>query len=176
MKLLVHAINGVGLGHVIRTLRIADAFKKLRPDVNVVFATNTKYNTILKKSYKTYTLRKNTRAVMEGECSYDEYLRYNTMALRKIVGHERPDAVLFDCELNRELLLFCKKNLIKTVFILRNSIPERFSDIKKLLHFFNAIIVPHEQDDVPFDQREFLICSSAAFIFVSGVPQSGIPL
>ncbi|MCK5179945.1 MAG: hypothetical protein KAR32_10480 [Candidatus Omnitrophica bacterium] len=164
MKLLIHAINGIGLGHVIRTGRIAEALKKLRPDGKIVFATNTKYSAILKESYKTYILRKDTREVIEGRYSYEEYLRYNEMAIRKIISHERPDAVLFDCELNKELVFFCRKNSIKTVYVLRITTPKRFSDIKKYLDLFELVIVPHEEEGFPSDQKDLLLSLSAVFV------------
>ncbi|HBG61644.1 MAG: hypothetical protein A2Y03_09565 [Omnitrophica WOR_2 bacterium GWF2_38_59] len=178
MKILIHAINGVGLGHVVRTSRIAATLKTLRPDVEIVFATNTKYTGILKNNYKTYTLKKDTRAVVENECSYEEYNQYNTMALKKIISHELPDVVLFDCEFSSDLLHFCKINLIKTIYILRNSKPERFSNIKHFFSFFDAIIIPHDQEEVLSDQREFLIRYSANFvgpIFDTYVPSESIP-
>ena len=164
MKLLIHAINGVGLGHVIRTNRIAGTFKELRPDVNIVFVTNTKYSEILKSNYKTYTLKQDTRAVIERQYSYEDYLQYNTMAISKIISHENPDVVLFDCELNRELLSFCKESSIKTVYILRIPTSERFLAIKKDLVLFDSIIVPHEETDFPIDQKEYLLELHAVFV------------
>lgn len=164
MKLLIHAINGVGLGHVIRTSRLAEALRELRPDVDIVFVTNTKYSSILKKDYKTYTLKRDTRAVLERQYSYDDYLRYNTMAISKIALHERPDAALFDCELSREVLLFCRKNLIKTVYVLRIPTPERFAAIKNDLALFDLIIVPHREDEFPPDQTKWLSKLHAVFV------------
>lgn len=164
MKLLIHAINGIGLGHVIRTSRIASALKELRPDVDIVFVTNTKYSEILKRSYKTYTLKRDTRAVIEKKYSYEDYLGYNTMAISKIIVHEKPDAVLFDCELNKELVLFCRTHLIKTVYVLRIPTPEKFWAIKRDLAFFDSIIVPHEENDFPADQKESLFKLHAVFV------------
>lgn len=164
MKLLIHAINGIGLGHVIRTTRIAEALRKISPDDEIVFATNTKYSIVLKKNYKTYTLKKDTREVIEGRYSYGEYLQYNAMAIKKIISHERPDAVLFDCELNKELLVFCRKNSIKTVYVQRITTPERFSDIKKHLDLFDSVIIPHEEEGFPSDQKDFLLKLSAVFV------------
>lgn len=163
MKLLLHAINGVGLGHVIRTSRIADAFRVLRPDADIVFATNTKYILFLKQRYKSYQLKRDTRDVIEGHLTYDDYLRYNTMAIRKIVSYEQPDMVLFDCELNKELVLFCKENAIKTVYVLRGSTDERFEKIKDALFLFDAVIVPHEQEEIVPSQRAFLEGCRASF-------------
>jgi predicted glycosyltransferase len=163
MKLLIHAINGIGLGHVIRTLRVAAALAECRPDVDIVFVTNTKYSEILKRKYKTYTLKRDTRAVIEKQYSYEEYLRYNTMAISKIIVHEKPDAVLFDCELNKELVLFCRTHLIKTVYVLRIPTAERFSAIKEDLTLFDLIIVPHEDNDFPAEQKEALLKRRAVF-------------
>lgn len=164
MKLLVHAINGVGLGHVIRTSRIVMALKELRSEVDIVFVTNTRYSEILEESYKTYTLKKDTRAVINGEYSYEDYLRYNTMAIAKIISHEKPDGVLFDSELNRELLLFCRKHLIKSIYVLRKVIQERFLEIKNDLLLFDSIIVPHKEEEFSADQKEFLFKCHGIFV------------
>src|SRR3989339_234815 len=163
MKLLIHAINGVGLGHIVRTSHVADALKIIRPDIDVIFVTNSKYSSFLKKKYKTYTLEKDTRAVVEGKYSYDDYLRYNSMAISKIISHENPKGVLFDCELNKDLLMFCKNNSIKTVYVLRNSTAERFLDIKSSLPVFDSVIIPHSKEDVPCDQKEFLLSCPTSF-------------
>lgn len=163
MKILFHAINGVGLGHVIRTSRIADALLKLNLNVDVVFATNTKYSSFLKNKYKTYQLNKDTRDVVDGKYSYSEYLHHNTLEIKEILAREKPNAILFDCELNKELLLYCKNESIKTIFVLRNSTPERFSDIRNIMPIFDSIIIPHSSKNVPEDQRNFLKNCSANF-------------
>ncbi|MEW5895038.1 MAG: glycosyltransferase [Candidatus Omnitrophota bacterium] len=163
MKLLIHAINGIGLGHLIRTSRIAESFEKLRDDSEIVFVTNSRYSQILEKDHKTYALRKDTRDVIEGKCTYDEYLKFNTRAISKIIFHERPDAVLFDCELNRELVVLCRRNSIKCIFVLRVPAPERFSEIKSDLALFDGVVVPHHEDEMPSEQRNFLRKLGAVF-------------
>ncbi len=164
MKILIHAVNGIGLGHVVRTKRIADALQKLRSDVDIVFASNTKYTAIFGDKYKIYPLTKDSRSVAERKYSYREYMQYTTMALEKIISHENPDVVLFDCDFSKKLLLFCKSHSIKVVYILRNSKSERFLEIRKCFPFFDSIIIPHEQNDVSSDQRECLDSFSANFV------------
>ena len=164
MKILIHAINGIGLGHVIRTSRIAAALRVLRPDMDIVFVTNTKYSEILENRYKTYVLKRDTRAVIEGKYSYKDYLQYNTMAIKKIIAQEKPDGVIFDSELNRELVLFCRMNLIKSAYVLRQVIEERFLDIKEDLALFDSIIVPHVEEDFSVDQKDFLLKLHANFV------------
>jgi len=164
VKLLIHAINGVGLGHVVRTKRIADALRQILPSVEIVFVTNTKYSDYLKKDYKTYILSKDTRGVLEGQYPYEEYLRYNTQAIIKIINHEIPDAVLFDCELNKDLLYFCKKNFINAIFVLRMTKSDRFLEIQKYLALFDSVIIPHEKADLPQNQQGYLTNISAHFV------------
>src|ERR1700754_2464925 len=40
MRCLFYASNGHGLGHLIRTLAIARALKSRKPDIDIMFATN----------------------------------------------------------------------------------------------------------------------------------------
>lgn len=163
MKLLIHAINGIGLGHVIRTSRIAGAFKDLQPECDIIYVTNTKYNDYLKKRYKTYTLSRDTRGVIEGRYTYQEYLNYNTRSIIKIIAYERPDIVLFDSELNKDLLEFCKLNSIKAVYVLRITTLERFNSIKENLPLFDSVIVPHDKSEFQSDQKEYLSKINAQF-------------
>jgi len=163
MKLLIHAINGIGLGHVIRTSRIARAIQELYPESEIIFVTNTKYSEYLKIRFKTYALKKDTREVIEGRYTYQEYLNYNTRSISKIISHERPDIMLFDCELNAELLGFCKNNAIHLVYVLRITTAERFHDIKHHLALFDSLIVPHERSEFPLEQRDYLSKLSAQF-------------
>jgi len=163
MKLLIHARNGIGLGHVVRTGRIAGALKELRPDVDIVFATNSRYTRALGGRYKVYVLKGDTREVDAGRYPYEEYLRRNAAAMRRIISRERPAALLFDCEFDGDLLSFCRGRSIKTVFVLRVSKPRRFAALKKGLGLFDRIIVPHDEGDLPGDQRRFLRGLGAVF-------------
>ena len=145
MKLLVHAIDGVGLGHLSRTLTLAKELKKSRPNLDIVFVTNSKFPELIKKSgFKFYTIELDTKSVLENEVSYREYLKKNFNSIKKIILNESPNAVLFDSEINEEIINLCKKQKTKTIFILRNVTKEKFKDIVKtnLLQDFDLILVP----------------------------------
>ena len=97
MKILIHAINGVGLGHIIRTLEIAKALIKLRKDAEVIFVTNSQFPQIISDNgFKYYQLKLNTKQVLENKVSYREYAAYNAVSFINVIKREYPDLVLFE--------------------------------------------------------------------------------
>ena len=164
MKILMHAINGVGLGHVTRTRRMADALREKCRDIEIAFVTNSKFSEVLQKKYKTYALKQDTRDVLEKKYSYETYLKYNAETIAKIILKESPDAVLFDSELNKKLLSFCQEKGIKTVYVLRRVSPKLFSMLKDSLAQCDKIIVPHDEEEFLGEQVQFLKEQGALFV------------
>ncbi len=152
MKILIHAINGVGLGHIIRTLEVSKALIKLRKDVEIIFVTNSQFPQIISDNgFKYYQLKLNTKDVLESKVYYHDYASYNSLRLIKIIKSEYPDLILFDCELHESVIDFCVKKHIKTSFILRNKNHKHFDAIIKqgVMKKIDMILIPHNKLDVP---------------------------
>ena len=66
MKLLIHAIDGIGLGHLIRTLEIAKALLFQMKDAQIVFVTNSVFPApIIREGFKVYQLPYHTNMVLD---------------------------------------------------------------------------------------------------------------
>lgn len=157
MKILFHAINGIGLGHVVRTLEIAKAIRAQHADAELVFVTNSVYpDPIIDAGFKVYRLQSMNEA--DRQTSYSEYLRANYLKIVAIIRKEHPDAVLMDSEFNDPLVEFCSKNKVKTCFVLRRTTDEQFGHLcqKSFWNKVDLVLVPHTKDDLDPAQRNVL--------------------
>ncbi|PLW79424.1 hypothetical protein C0585_07800 [Candidatus Woesearchaeota archaeon] len=159
MRLLIHAINGVGLGHLVRTLEIAKNIRSLDSSLDISFVTNSEFTDLIAKQGFTFTrLDMNTKNVLNNEISYEKYLEYNFVAIKDILLKEKPDMILFDSEINLKLIDFCIDNDIKIGFILRNKKNSYFNDLIKeeIIKKFDIVLVPHLKKEVKPDQLKIL--------------------
>ena len=160
MKLLIHAIDGVGLGHLVRTLEIAKALLAQIKDAQIVFVTNSAFpEPIIREGFKVYQLQYHTNMVLDGTVSYEAYLRANYLRIRAIVSKERPDMILMDTEFNSPLVNFCSKIKLKTCFVLRRTTDQNFNYLcqKGFLDTVDLVLVPHREEDLSPSQRDILL-------------------
>lgn len=160
MKLLIHAINGVGLGHLVRTLEIAKALLAQKEDVQIVFATNSAFpDLIARQEFRVYQLKHHTRIVLDGTITYETYLRANYLRIRALIKKERPDMILMDSEFNGPLVDFCYESKIKICFVLRKTIDSHFHYLcqKGLLEKVDLILVPHSEEEISAEHRNILL-------------------
>jgi|GEM_PF-1766732 len=156
MKLLIHAINGVGLGHLVRTLEIAKAMLAQTEGVQVVFVTNSVFpDLITREGFKVYQLQYHTNMVLDGTIPYETYLRANYSRIRAVIKKERPDIVLMDSEFNGPLVDFCYKNKIKTCFVLRKTTDQNFKYLSQegFLDKLDLVLIPHAAEEIDPAQR-----------------------
>ncbi len=159
MKVLMHAINGIGLGHIIRTLEVAKALREMRGTIDIVFVTNSRFpDPIKEEGFRFYQLEPNTKDVLDKNISYQDYLESNAKHITRIIDKECPDLVLFDCEINPPIIDFCLQNKIKTALTLRNTLKERLMNIIRegILSKIDLILVPHHENELEDEQRTAL--------------------
>ena len=151
MKILIHAINGVGLGHLVRTVQVAKAIRDIRGDLEIVFVTNSEFpGFITKSSFNFHKLKISTKDVLDQKISYEDYLKYNNLHLKKIIEKENPNMILFDSELNESLMDFCIKKKIKISFILREKTKDKFYHLIRsgMLKMIDLVLIPHHKWDL----------------------------
>lgn len=96
MKVLVHAIDGIGLGHVARTVALASELESQAPGVRIVFVTNAIFtDPIAHAGFKKYALPVDTKMVVDGRLSYPAYLRMNFTALLELSQKKNPTLFLW---------------------------------------------------------------------------------
>jgi radical SAM protein with 4Fe4S-binding SPASM domain len=166
MKLLIHAINGIGLGHLIRTLQIAKTLSSTVKDIDIVFVTNSAFpDPLIREGFKVYRLKQDTKMVLEGKIPYEMYLRANNAAIKEIISKERPDAVLMDSEFNEQLVDHCFENKIKTCFVLRSTTDQKIHYLfqNNSFHHLDLLLIPHLADEIPPAHRDLLLKHRNAF-------------
>lgn len=162
MKLLIHAINGVGLGHLVRTLEIAKALLAQKEDAQIVFVTNSTFpDLIIREGFRVYQLKHHTNMVLDGTISYDMYLQANYLRIRALIKKERPDMILMDSEFNSPLVDFCYENKVKICFVLRKTTDPNFNYLcqKDLLEKVDLVLVPHNEEEISLAQKDILLKS-----------------
>ncbi|MBF0504817.1 MAG: glycosyltransferase [Candidatus Omnitrophica bacterium] len=160
MKLLIHAIDGVGLGHLVRTLEIAKALLSQIKDAQIIFVTNSAFpEPLLRAGFKVYKLTLNTKMVLDGKVSHESYLRINYLRIRAIISREQPEMILMDSEFNRPLVDFCFESKLKTCFVLRNTTDQNLDYLsqKGFLDKVDLVLVPHSEEEVSPRQRTILL-------------------
>jgi colanic acid/amylovoran biosynthesis glycosyltransferase len=160
MKLLIHAIDGVGLGHLVRTLEIAKAVLFQMKDVQIVFVTNSACpDLIIREGFKVYQLPHYTKIGLDDTISYDAYLRANYLKIRAMIKKEQPDIILMDSEFNSPLVNFCFENKIKTCFVLRNTTDQKVNYLCQtgFLDRVDLVLVPHNEEEIDPAQKNILL-------------------
>jgi len=134
MKILFYVVNGEGLGHLNRSIIIANMLKKKYPKAEIAFMTNSKFNYWLdKKGYSYYSL-KNINSFVE---------------INHIITEFKPHAVIWDSSYNILSLANSMAFSIKHIFILRkykNNILSKFLKSPDFNHF-DLVLFPHTKEE-----------------------------
>lgn len=152
MKILFHAINGVGLGHLNRSIIFAKTLKKLAPHIDIRIATETKFTKMLDDSnfmyyklpYSHVDITKHSLGLIKNE---------NKKNMVKIINEFNPDIIIYDtypfyevlndpCSIGRKNILVLRK--LNNAF-LKNMLT---GDAMKKIDF---IIFPHTEEE--FEKR-----------------------
>lgn len=150
MKVAFHAINGVGLGHLVRTTTLARAMCSRAPGLEVLFLTNAGDVTLLEEAGFPY-VRLPPRA-SEPHADPDRVRTalpdaLEEVALEAALQAFAPDLVVFDTHAPMALV---KRLAARTVLVLRELRPEALRGLDASA--FDRILVPHEpgEIDLPF--------------------------
>lgn len=157
VKVLVHAINGVGFGHMTRTALIVESLRQACKDLRAVFVTNSRFPEFLSRyGCKVYPLKHYPGA---GPMSYDAYLSANDQVIRRIIAREQPDCLLMDSEFNKSLVQYCFDTGLKTCFVLRNTTDAKVVHLfrERWLEKVDLLLVPHELRSVNALQRKIFL-------------------
>jgi len=144
MKILFHAINGVGLGHLNRCLMIANAIKEADPSINILFVTNSLITKpIEQEGYRFIQLPK----------SRDKGLLIDEKGLslfKNIIDQENPDLIVYDTHFEHRVIKYAvKKGNIRNILVLRKidnkSLYEFYSMPfwRNCIRSFDKIFIPH---------------------------------
>jgi UDP-N-acetylglucosamine--N-acetylmuramyl-(pentapeptide) pyrophosphoryl-undecaprenol N-acetylglucosamine transferase len=152
MRILFYAINGIGLGHLNRLSIIEKEIKKIRPDAETLFVTNSKASEFIEENQiSCIRIPQHTKAILrkdEIESSLSE--RSHSSLIKGISSYFCPDIMVFDCHYPSDLLDHNKASGIKNVLVLRKIMDSRTNEfIKKSdQELIDLCIVPHEKKEL----------------------------
>ncbi|MCL2447648.1 MAG: hypothetical protein FWD17_01740, partial [Polyangiaceae bacterium] len=153
MRIAFHAINGVGLGHVVRMTAIAEEVRRLDPDGQILILTNAADTTMIERAgfdFVGFPARlgephadpRRVRRALPGPLEHAA----QGAALRVF----RPDAVVFDTHAPIPLARYAAEIGARTVLIQREIRPEALEAFlaSEAVSAFDRIVVPHEPGEV----------------------------
>lgn len=162
-RILIYALNGVGLGHVNRTVLIARELRIILRDHlhcphSILFVTEANDTFLIKDArFPCYNL-----PLHVGATAIYHTLKGKTVSpllnkpiVDKIIRHFKPDISIFDFYFENDLLEAAKSVGSKLVLILRKQpdhiLSKRF-EIPGTIQLFDKIIIP--EDTTPFDKQQ----------------------
>jgi predicted glycosyltransferase len=151
IKILMHSINGIGLGHLNRTTIIAKEILKQSPQTRMRFVTNAKFSHFLDKNNFNYIKTPLTyKDFLEGKISLQEYDSSLNKSILETTSSFRPDIIVFDTHFNTDILEYCSLNNIKAALIYRkqdNKSLNRLLD-EEIFDRFDLVMLPHTLDEL----------------------------
>ena len=152
MRILYHAINGTGLGHLMRLSAIAESVQARKPEVHQLIATSANYEAHLRRLQVPVVVlpRDDSGAQVEP----DTRIRTVTAELGGRLLHHLlreydPDVVVFDTHAQRRLVLDAAHDGRQTVLVLRSCRPELLAgslDSGRLADF-SLVLVPYGREE-----------------------------
>jgi predicted glycosyltransferase len=151
MKFFYHAINGTGLGHLMRLTAIACRLREKKPVIHQYFATNSRFVRYLEDLGFPFVQLPENNVVSPGgilQSPRKSVNRKNTVNLYHIIKEHDPDVVIFDTHFSPTLVRQLEKEGKRSVLILRECrehyIYSKLED--GIFDYFSRILVPHEPE------------------------------
>jgi predicted glycosyltransferase len=148
MRILYHAINGSGLGHLTRLGAIAAAVQQEAPDVHQLVATSANYPHLLEQLRTPYIVL--PRDISGPLLAADRRLRSVSAGvayriLRETIRAYDPKVVVFDTHAPRALVEECRAGGRHAVLVLRQCRDEAMERMLRdgTLSAFAAVLLPH---------------------------------
>lgn len=159
MRVLFYASNGHGLGHLMRTMGIARAMRRMRPSIEFLFVTNSEAcHLAWRDDFPTVKLLSLPADFAAWPETRKEWIRtFNGDLVQAAVRGFDPDLAVVDffpLGMSRELVPLVGHRSVK-VFVARERNPQRPPDpgyIDTVRRLYDLVIVPHDE----LEQSAFL--------------------
>lgn len=156
MKIAFHAINGVGLGHVVRAISLACEMRALIPDVKLLVLTNAGDTSLLSRAALDFIQL--PPRLDEPHADPERSLTalpapLEQAALLAALGVFAPDLVVFDTHAPMRVVRQLASLGARAVLVLRELRPEALRSFaaSDAPLFFDRIVVPHDPGEVDLD-------------------------
>ncbi len=159
MRILIYAINGVGLGHLNRLSCVAKAIKRVHTRAQILFVTNSDFvGFFYKHKFKFVKVLKDfdNNLFSAEDFAYAVPKNANLKILSGIVDGFKPEIAIFDTHFPEEFLLECSKRGIKNYLILRDNDKghiDRFAH-PRVLPLFEKVFIASQKSEVGSQKSE----------------------
>ena len=142
--MLLYAVNGVGLGHVVRLSVIADALRAITPGVSVSYVSNSK---AAPSFFTCPGLLVPDNPKQDHLWRVERHLRGFLQAVLRF----KPDIIVCDTHWPRPLIGQLRSRGIRTAIIMRSLRADLFlRELDRAKQDFDAIIVPHHPSELSY--------------------------
>ncbi|HEU0031404.1 MAG TPA: glycosyltransferase, partial [Kofleriaceae bacterium] len=184
MKIAFHAINGVGLGHVVRVLCLAAELPALVPDVELLVLTNARDPSLLVAAgidFVQLPPRLDEPHADPSRILTALPLPVEEAVLGGALDAFAPDLVVFDTHAPSRIVHHARSLGARTVLVLRELRPEalRAFVASPIAQLFDRIVVPHDEAEVDraaFGELPVAIVGPIARAAPTGLARSPTPL
>ncbi len=153
IRVAFHAINGIGLGHLVRTLAIASELPAFLPGVQRLVVTNARDLTLLERAGLDYVQLPPRLAEPHAEVTRVTSALPEPVeeaALDAIFAAFKPDLVVFDTHAPMRVVEWLTASGVRSVLVQRELRPDALRSFlaKGLALGFDQIVVPHDASEV----------------------------
>lgn len=155
MRILFYAINGIGIGHLVRCLILAKEIVKRNPDTKVLFVTNSPFTELIRNGGFEFVQlplnKKDPIARFNTGQKLIDAENYNSI-FKKVVGNYNPDVMVWDNRVEEEIVRFSDGLGVKNILILRKYDNETLKEFitSGFGDYFCSIIVPHQKEEFQY--------------------------
>ncbi|MDD2870371.1 MAG: glycosyltransferase [Candidatus Gracilibacteria bacterium] len=154
-NVLIHSINGIGLGHIKRTLLIALQLYKSEEIGEIIFVTNSKNPFLIEQAgFRVLSLEYGIEDCLNSS-SFQEYETQNYIKINEIINQNNIDIIIHDT-------YFIKKVLDNRIdlshfLVLRDSDLDYLKTIQDYLYSFKKIFIPHISAELSQEKLDFYV-------------------
>jgi UDP-N-acetylglucosamine--N-acetylmuramyl-(pentapeptide) pyrophosphoryl-undecaprenol N-acetylglucosamine transferase len=150
-RVVFHAINGIGLGHLSRQIAIALAVRELAPRTNILFVVDGGSHGLLEAAGLSYVTA--PLIIDNGASGYWQMSRKSQIwrsFAHSIVQVMRPDIILFDCFISFPFLEAARSSGVPFAICARKmkEMDQFFNSLAKTSSDAKLILIPHDPDEI----------------------------
>jgi len=154
MKVLIYAINGLGMGHLNRTLVLARGMRAADPSTQVHFVVDSPHFGLVTDSGFDVTKFPDRRHPLGYHCGREHRYEELPAMFDVLLEDWKPDVMLVDFLCKRALFQRVRDRRVRLAAILRKQRPAslRQLSMNRGAALVDAWLIPHDQEDWPLSQ------------------------
>jgi len=146
-KIIFYCVNGIGLGHLTRTLTLAEALRELNKDIDILIVTNSKFvNLVKEKGFNFFQLEyKPNHAIHPNQVQ--EFIG--------IIDNFNPSSIVYDTYFNEDVVDYCDSKNIKNILVLRKKDDQSTKELlnSPIINRFSQVLLPNLKEESNIDDN-----------------------